>query len=700
MMDELDSRILAQLTTPVRADALAKALPDVSKRSLAAALDRMTRAGLLVRSKKNKYGRAEDFGCVRGIFLATERAFAFVAPEGGGTDVFIPPRADGGAWQGDRVLVRLSDTPRDKTRPEGEVVRVLEREKKDVTGTLHKRGRAFFLEPDSGKYPVIEIAKNRHAGGQPGDKAAVRVVFWGDAERRLPPQGIVTALLGESGSMDAAIAAILHENAVFEAFPSDALAQADACGDTVSPAQAAHRLDLRDKLIFTIDGDDAKDFDDAISLEPLENGHLLLGVHIADVSHYVTPGSPLDDEAWRRGTSVYFPGTVVPMLPVALSNGICSLNPDVDRLTFSAFLELDRDGRRHKAHFDKTVIRSKARMTYNHVNAILAGDAELRAQYAALVPIFETLNRMAHTLRRRRMERGALDLDIAEAEVVMQGGRAVDIRARPRGDAERLIEECMLLANEAVAEYMDKRGNPTVYRVHEDPDPEKLRAFAGFAKQFGYRVDAGKPRDTAQLQAVLSGAKDKPEQRILPTMLLRSLARARYDAQCIGHYGLQAKFYLHFTSPIRRYPDLVAHRMLHKALTAQPFTDGDHTFCADAAVQSTRREQAADNCERDVTKLYLADYMSRFLGEEFDGVVAGVTSFGVFIELANTVEGLVRIEELPGNGWEFDAVRMALTARSGQRITFGTPMRVRLVAASNLTGQIDFVPAGQPDAHD
>ena len=696
MMDELDSRILAQLAKPARGDELAKALPDVSKRNLAAALDRMTRAGLLVRSKKNKYGRAEDFGCVRGTFLATERAFAFVSPENGGDDVFIPPRADGGAWQGDHVLIRLSDTPRDKNRPEGAVVRVLERAKKDITGTLRKRGRAFFLEPDSGKFPVIEIAKNRQAGGQPGDKAAVRVVFWGDAAKRLPPQGVVTALLGESGSMDAAIAAILHENAVFDAFPNDALSQADACGDTVDPAEAARRVDLRDKTIFTIDGDDAKDFDDAVSLEPLENGHVLLGVHIADVSHYVTPGSPLDDEAWKRGTSVYFPGHVVPMLPVALSNGLCSLNPDVDRLTFSAFMELDRDGRRHKANFAKTIIRSKARMTYNKVNAILAGDEGLRAQYAALVPTFEQLNDLTHTLRRRRMERGALDLDIPEAEVVMQDGQAVDVIARPRGDAEKLIEECMLLANEAVAEYMDKRDDPTVYRVHENPDPEKLRAFASFAKQFGYRVDAGKPQDTAQLQAVLNGAKDKPDQRILPTMLLRSLARARYDAECIGHYGLQAKFYLHFTSPIRRYPDLVAHRMLFKALTAQSFTNADHVFCAEAAVQSTLREQAADNCERDVTKLYLADYMSRFLGEEFDGVVAGVTSFGVFIELPNTVEGLVRIEELPGSGWEFDATRMTLTARSGQRITFGTPMRVRLVAASNITGQIDFVPADQP----
>lgn len=693
-MGQLESQIYALLERAKRADELAKALPNVPKRAIAQALDSLVQDGKILRNKKNKYGRAEAFGCMTGTFSATERAFGFVTPDAGGDDIFIPPHCNNGAWQSDRVLIRLSDRPRSLERPEGEVLRVLARSARDIPGTVKKRGRAYFLEPDSGKYPVIEIMKGRLEGARIGDKVAVRVVFWGDARKRLPPQGVVRASFGENGTMEASIAGILHENAVLDAFPAEVLAQADSCGEEVDSHEAAQRLDLRDKLIFTIDGDDAKDFDDAISLEPLENGRLLLGVHIADVSHYVTPASPLDNEAYKRGTSVYFPGHVVPMLPFALSNGICSLNPDVDRFAFSALMEVDTEGRRHKAQFFKTVIRSKARMTYGNVNKILAGDPAMREKYTALVPCLEALNHLAHTFRRRRFFRGALDLDIPEAEVVVdESGKSIDVIARPRGDAERLIEECMLLANEAVAEFLCKRGNPTVYRVHENPDPEKLRVFSSFAKQFGYRVDPGKPEDTAQLQAVLNAAHDKPEQRVLPSLLLRSLARARYSEECLGHYGLQAKYYLHFTSPIRRYPDLVTHRMLYKSITGQTFPKADAVFCGEAALQSTLREQAADNCERDITKLYMADYMSRFIGEEFDAVVSGVTGFGIFVELPSTVEGLVRIEDLPGSGYVFDPERMALSASGGtRRYTIGTALRVKLVAASNTTGQIDFVP--------
>ena len=418
-------------------------------------------------------------------------------------------------------------------------------------------------------------------------------------------------------------------------------------------------------------------------------------MHIADVSHYVTPGSPLDQEAYRRGTSVYYPGHVVPMLPFALSHGICSLNPDVDRLTFSALMEVDKDGRRYGAKFAKSVIRSKARMTYNKVNRILAGDQTLREEYAYLIQTAEKMNDLAHALYKRRIERGALELDIPEAQIrVDENGQPVAIQFRDRGESEKLIEEFMLQANEAVAEYMCKRGQPTVYRVHENPDPEKLRVFAQFARPFGYRIDPSKPEDTFQFQTVLRGAKNDPRQRILPTLLLRSLARARYADECIGHYGLKAKFYLHFTSPIRRYPDLVAHRMLQKSLTGEAFTAADENWCEDAASQSTTREQAADNCERDIDKLYIAAYMKQFIGEEFDAEISGVQAFGVFAALENGCEGLIRIELLTGDYYQYDEQHMALTGRhTGKRFTIGTPIRVKLIAASEVTGQIDFAPA-------
>lgn len=693
-MNELETRLYALLARPMRAEELKKYLPAYSKQQIRQALDQLTNEGKILKNKKNRYAYAEHYGCLTGVFQATERGYGFVTPEtpDENGDVFIPPYATGKAWQGDRVLVHLTDSPRGHKR-EGEVMRILSLCTDEVTGTVMQRGKTVFVRPASKKYPDLIIPKNRTLDARSGDRVAVKVMFRGDG--RLSAQGAITQIFGRNGTMEASIAAILHENGITVPFPDEALRQADACGDTVDPAEAARRMDLREKLIFTIDGDDARDFDDAVSLEPMENGHMLLGVHIADVSHYVTPGSPLDDEAYRRGTSVYYPGHVVPMLPVALSNGICSLNPDVDRLAFSAFLEVDKDGRCHKSQFAKTVIRSKARMTYRKMNEIFDGNEERRAEYAFLTETADRMHALSQAMRRRRMERGALDLDLPEAEILTdESGEPVEVSFRARGDAEKMIEEFMLAANEAVAAYMTHRNNPTVYRVHESPDPEKLRVFAQFARPFGYRVDASKPNDTAQLQAVLDGAKDDPRQRALPTLLLRSLARARYDAECLGHYGLQAKEYLHFTSPIRRYPDLVAHRMLFKAISGQQYTKSDWVFCEEAASQSTTREFAADTAERDIDKLYLAAYMEQFIGQDFDGEVSGVTSFGLFVSLKNAVEGLIRVEDLPGDDYEFDDQKMMLIGRRSRvRYTMGTPMRVRLTAASRVTGLIDFIPA-------
>ena len=693
-MNELETRLYALLAHPMRAEELKKYLPAYSKQQIRQALDQLTNEGKILKNKKNRYAHAEHYGCLAGVFQATERGYGFVTPEtpDENGDVFIPPYATGKAWQGDRVLVHLTDSPRGHKR-EGEVMRILSLCTDEVTGTVMQRGKTVFVRPASKKYPDLIIPKNRTLDARSGDRVAVKVMFRGDG--RLSAQGAITQIFGRNGTMEASIAAILHENGITVPFPDEVLRQADACGDTVDPAEAARRMDLREKLIFTIDGDDARDFDDAVSLEPMENGHMLLGVHIADVSHYVTPGSPLDDEAYRRGTSVYYPGHVVPMLPVALSNGICSLNPDVDRLAFSAFLEVDKDGRCHKSQFAKTVIRSKARMTYRKMNEIFDGNEERRAEYAFLTETADRMHALSQAMRRRRMERGALDLDLPEAEILTdESGEPVEVSFRARGDAEKMIEEFMLAANEAVAAYMTHRNNPTVYRVHESPDPEKLRVFAQFARPFGYRVDASKPNDTAQLQAVLDGAKDDPRQRALPTLLLRSLARARYDAECLGHYGLQAKEYLHFTSPIRRYPDLVAHRMLFKAISGQQYTKSDWVFCEEAASQSTTREFAADTAERDIDKLYLAAYMEQFIGQDFDGEVSGVTSFGLFVSLKNAVEGLIRVEDLPGDDYEFDDQKMMLIGRRSRvRYTMGTPMRVRLTAASRVTGLIDFIPA-------
>ena len=699
-MKELEQRLYDLLARPIRQDELRKFLPGAEKGEIIRALARLSEQGLILKNKKNRWARAEHYGCVRGTFSATERGYGFVVldePDQLG-DVFVPAYDTMDAWNGDRVLVRLVEDRSGRHKRQGAIIRLLELKNTELDGVVMLRGRTHFVRPSSRRFPDLIIPRGGLNGAHPGDRVSVRVVYRGDQYTH--PTGEIAKVFGQATSMESSIAAILHANGIIDRFPEDVINQALHVPQEVDPAAAENRMDLRDLTLFTIDGDDAKDFDDAVSLEHLENGRLRLGVHIADVSHYVTPGSPLDEEAWRRGTSVYYPGHVVPMLPFELSNGICSLNPHVDRLAFSAFMELDRNGQRHGAKFAKTIIRSKARMTYRKVNAILDGDAALREEYAELVPVFEEMNALAQALYKRRIDRGALEMELPESAITVdETGEPVEITFRERGESEKLIEEFMLLANESVAEHMHRHGWPTVYRVHDDPDPEKLRSFAMFARPFGYRIDPSKTADTAQLQAVLTGAKDDPRQRALPTLLLRSLSRARYDLNCGGHYGLQAKFYLHFTSPIRRYPDLVAHRMLQKALTGAKFEPTDESICAEAATQSTEREFAADTAERDIDKLYLAAYMEQFIGEEFDAEVSGVTSFGLFVSLPNSVEGLIRMDSLPDDYYEYDEEAMVLTGRHrGRRYTMGTPMRVRLLSASRITGQIDFISAEIPSS--
>lgn len=691
-MEKLDTQVFDLLARPMRMDELRRALGGVPKKELSASLARLTAEGKIMRNKKNRIAQTAHFGCLSGTYLATERGFGFVAPDAQDArgDIFIPPNQGGGAWQGDRVLIRVHESAggrQQRGRREGEVLRILDRSREEITGSVQKRGKSFVLQPTSRKYPEIILPKAHLGAAQAGDQVSVRMMFHG--EGRVMPQGAVTNIFGQSGTMEASIAAILHGHGIEEEFPQEVLKQAE--GLEAEQHAEDGRRDLRDALIFTIDGDSAKDFDDAVSIEQTANGHLLLGVHIADVSHYVTPGSLLDGEAYRRGNSVYYPGHVVPMLPFALSDGLCSLVPGEDRLAFSVFLEVDQAGQRYGASFAKSIIRSKARMTYRNVNKILDGDAGMREDYAFLQESITQMAALAESLHQRRKARGALDLDIAETEIeVSPEGEPVSLSYRVRGRAERMIEEFMLLANEAVAEFMNKKGYPAVFRVHENPDPEKLQVFAQFARPFGHRIDPSTPENTHQLQAVLDKAAGDPRQRILPTLLLRSLARARYADENLGHYGLQAKFYLHFTSPIRRYPDLATHRMLEKALSGATFTRAEHEFCASAASQSTTREFAADTAERQIDKLYIAAYMEQFIGEDFDGEVSGVQSFGVFVALKNGAEGMIRIESLPGY-YVYDDVKMALTSRAGTRYAVGTQVRVRLMHASRVTGQIDFV---------
>lgn len=699
--DILQQAILDDTAEPQTPDHLLRRLSKrgikVNRRELQEALDALVESAQLMRARNSRYAHPDYFGCFTGTFCGTGRSYSFVTPDAGGEDIFIPPHRDGGAWNGDRVLVhylektgrRPGSSRRNENRREAEVYRILEEKRDELVGTLALRGKMVVFRADNGKYPDIVIGKKHTGGAHPGDRVAVQVVFRG-GDKYLP-QGVVVQTFGASDSMEASIAAVLHENSILDEFPSEVLQEASNIGLTVSETDRIGRLDLRDTVLFTIDGDSAKDFDDAVSLESLPNGHFRLGVHIADVSYYVRPGTHLNDEAFRRGTSVYYPGHVVPMLPFALSNGICSLNPDVDRLAFSVFVELDSCGTRGKVEFHRSVIRSSARLTYNQVNLALK-DQPNRVP-AALIPTLKQMNELAHTLHALRLTRGALELNIPECEIDCdEQGTVSNVSRRERGDAEHLIEEFMLLANEAVAEHLFKQNMAGVYRVHENPDPQKLQEFARQARLFGFRLSENDLKDTVALQEVLRQSEGKDFQYALSTLLLRAMARARYAPDNLGHYGLAAKYYLHFTSPIRRYPDLVVHRMLAKQLTGEQSTADDRTFCAEAAAQSSDREVAADNAERQIDKLYQALYLSQFLGEEFPGYVSSVTNFGVFVCLDNLIEGLVRLDTMQNDWFEYDPERMILIGkRTGQRYYLGRKVRIKVANASPTSGQIDFL---------
>lgn len=701
MLKQLILEIAQEVCTP---DDIIRALETRGARpkhhDLVRVLAELVDDGSLMRARSSRYGRPEAFGCLAGTYCATGRGYAFVRPESGKEeDIFIPPHRGKDAWHGDRVLVRVHRTPPARrtgqdnkpNRREGEVVRILSQARDDITGCIVMRGKMTMFRDDSGRLPEIVISKKHIGNAHPGDRVAVKVSFRGN--EKFLPQGVVTRVFGSGLTRDAAASAILYEHDISVPFPQDVMEQAERIPLFVQQSDWTGRLDLRSQKLFTIDGDTAKDFDDAISLETLPNGHYRLGVHIADVSYYVTPDSPLDKEAFKRGTSVYYADQVIPMLPLPLSNGICSLNPGVNRLAFSAFIELGKDGTRYSADFHRSVICSYARLTYAQVNRMLAGDEKERNLRQDIAPVLDEMNTLAKILHGRRMQRGSLELNIPEAVILCdRNGDPTGVEKRGRGDAESLIEEFMLIANEAVAAALFHHQMPAVYRVHENPDLDKLRAFATQARLFGYRLREKDLTDTHQLQHIIDQTAGNPEQQALPTMLLRSLARARYSPECLGHYGLALKYYLHFTSPIRRYPDLVVHRMLTRMLSGEQSSHQLTAVCEQAALQSTERELAADAAEREIEKLYMAEYISQYIGHTFDGYISNITNFGVYVQLDNMIEGMVRLDTMKNDWFEFNPDRITLFGKhTGQNYHLGMPVNVTLVNASPTTGLIDFI---------
>ncbi len=661
-------------------------------------LNRLEDEGEIIRTRTDRYGVPERMNLIKGRLQAHAKGFGFLIPEDRElADVYIHANDLKGAMNGDTLLVRVTKGA-DTQRMEGEVVRIVKRANTQIVGTFESYETYAFVVPDDKRITRdIFIPQEGFNGAVSGTKVVVKLVTY--PEGRSAAQGEVVEILGHKDDPGVDILSIIRKHQLPESFPDEVMAEAEAVPDTIREEELAGRRDLRGETIVTIDGEDAKDLDDAVHVVKLPNGNYKLGVHIADVGYYVTEGSALDREAYARGCSVYLVDRVIPMLPHRLSNGICSLNPQVDRLTMTCEMEMDASGKLVAHDIYPSVIRTKERMTYTNVRKILVDqDPEVMERYADLVDLFRNMEELAAVLRQKRMNRGAVDFDFQESKVIVdENGKAVDIVKRERSVAERLIEEFMLVANETVAEHFHWLKVPFLYRIHEDPDSEKLQTFVNFVSNFGYAVRGkGNTVHPRALQTLLEEIEGTKEQTVISTMMLRSMKQAKYDAESRGHFGLAAEFYSHFTSPIRRYPDLVIHRIMREVIQSNnTLPDNRHSYLEermpDIAQQSSERERVAVDAERDTEALKKAEYMMDKVGEEFEGIISSVTNFGMFVELDNTVEGLIRLSDLTDDYYHFHELQMALIGERTSRVfRIGDEVKVRVVRVSLDDYTIDF----------
>lgn len=669
------------------------------REALARILSQMEKEGEIVRDERGRYVSPERLGLIKGTVQGRGRGFAFLLREEG-EDLFLPPRSLHGALHGDVVYAKLIGGERGD---EAAVYSIVKRGMRRVVGTYFKDRRGGIVEPDDKRFaPEVRITGGLRAA--PGEKAVVEIDAYPDGKA---PEGRICEILGESGDLMAEEEGIIAAHELRAEFPQKALAEAakvaakpvaaaiaNSGAATVANSGAAGRRDFRGECIITIDGDDSRDFDDAVTLAEA-NGRLHLGVHIADVSHYVKRGGALDKEAYARGTSVYFPDRVLPMLPEVLSNGICSLSEGEDRLVLSCLIDLDGEGAVLGSEFCEGVICSAHRMTYSQVTAILEGDAELRGRYADVVPMLEKMRSLAETLYARRKKRGAVDLDVREAHITYQDGK-IGVEEHPRTVSHRIIEEFMLLANEAAAQFAAEYDLPFLYRVHEKPGEERAEAFRTYLRELGlspaFRPDNVRPGEYSKIIDALE-AESSPLRSVVNRMMLRSMSKARYGDENVGHFGLASRCYCHFTSPIRRYPDLVVHRII-KSVLAGDLAEA-HSFAGfvkNAGISCSESERRADEAERDVDALYEVFYMREHIGEEYDAVVSGVTSFAVFAELPSTIEGRIGVEDLPPDDYTFVEERYLLQGRR-HAYAIGDALRVQVAGCDIGTRRVLFVPA-------
>ncbi len=683
-----------EMKIPMKPEEIAVMLsvPDEDMAEFFMLIKMLENENLIMTTKRGKIAPLSQFNLLRGKFLGNERGFGFVETEEE-KDLFISPEHTNGALHGDIVLARVLNVESDTKRAEGEIIKIIKDTDQKIVGRIDMTGENAFIIPVFKKFGKDFFVRHKNLNGaKNNDMVVAEISVRGDENKK--PEAKIVATLGNITTPGVDILSVLESQNIRYEFPDSVKEYAGKVPKSIDEWSMAGRLDLRHEQIITIDGDDAKDLDDAICVKELDNGNFELGVHIADVSHYVTEDDEFDQEAYKRGTSIYLADRVVPMLPESLSNGICSLNEGVDRLALSVIMEIDKSGKVIDHKIAETVICSTARMTYTNVTAILEGDIEKRQKYAQLVDHIERMNKLRKILNNSRNARGSINFDFDEARIVLDNsGKPIDIVKRERGISNNIIEEFMLIANETVAEHFFWLNIPFVYRVHEEPNADSIKEFAKFIAPFGYSIKHSNgvvhPKELAELVKKISG---KKEEMIISGVMLRSLMKAKYSDENQGHFGLASRYYCHFTSPIRRYPDLAIHRIIKAALKGEN-TDRYEEFVRKASKNSSDRELAAVEAERTVEDMKKAEYMHEFLGEVYDATISNVTPFGVFAVLENTIEGLIRFSDLTDDYYIFDeAKRQIIGEHTNKVYKPGDNIKIQVVRADAMSGKIDFVP--------
>ena len=682
--------------TPMKAKEIAMLL-NISKEDrpeLQKVLDALVSEGKIGISKKGKYGRAENTAIV-GKFISHPKGFGFVEIEGEEEDVFIAIKDVNGALNNDIVQLVITTEKHGNKSREGRILKVLERGTHDIVGTYQNSGKYGFVIPDNQRFNKdIFVQKERSLGAVNGHKVVVRITDYGDDKRN--PEGAIIKIIGHINDPGTDIMAIVEDFEIPSEYPEEVMKQLETIPSEVDSKDYAGRKDIRDWQMVTIDGEDAKDLDDAITISK-EGNMYRLGVHIADVSHYVTENSPLDKEALKRGTSVYLVDRVIPMLPHKLSNGICSLNEGVDRLALSCIMDIDAKGAVVSHEICETVVNVNRRMTYTAVKQIIQDrDETVMEEYRDLVPMFELMDELAKLLRAKRHGRGSIDFDFPESKIKLDdAGRPIEIKAYERNDATKIIEDFMLIANETVSEDAFWQELPFVYRTDDNPDPEKIEALGAFINNFAYSIHlSNEDIHPKEIQKLLTQIEGTDEEAMLSRLTLRSMKRAQYSIECTGHFGLAAKYYTHFTSPIRRYPDLQIHRIIKEnlkgGLSEKRFKHYDKILY-DVAGQSSLTERRADEAEREVEKLKKTEYMTYHIGEEFEGVISGVTAWGIYVELPNTIEGLVHVNSLKGDYFVYNESAHEMVGEVTKKsYKLGQRLQVKCTNADITSRTIDF----------